>query len=75
LYFHPTISWLPLTNKVDSGHLRDFPIRLENPHVITANQIWAGVLPVGPSGRTFNSSYRTRDSPEYKQELGNAIGI
>ncbi|KHN32605.1 regulator of telomere elongation helicase 1 homolog [Glycine soja] len=51
----------------------DFPIRLENPHVITANQIWAGVLPVGPSGRTFNSSYRTRDSPEYKQELGNAI--
>ncbi|KAK7375603.1 hypothetical protein VNO78_35510 [Psophocarpus tetragonolobus] len=51
----------------------DFPIRLENPHVITPNQIWAGVVPVGPSGRTFNSSYRTRDSPEYKQELGNAI--
>ncbi|KAF7814283.1 regulator of telomere elongation helicase 1-like protein isoform X1 [Senna tora] len=51
----------------------DFPIRLENPHVITPNQIWAGVVPVGPSGRTFNSSYRTRDSLEYKQELGNAI--
>ncbi|XP_028756068.1 regulator of telomere elongation helicase 1 homolog isoform X1 [Neltuma alba] len=51
----------------------DFPIRLENPHVITPNQIWAGVVPVGPSGRTFNSSYRTRDSMEYKQELGNAI--
>ncbi|XP_027342046.1 regulator of telomere elongation helicase 1 homolog isoform X1 [Abrus precatorius] len=51
----------------------DFPIRLENPHVITPNQIWAGVVPVGPSGRTFNSSYRTRDSIEYKQELGNAI--
>ncbi|XP_047157903.1 regulator of telomere elongation helicase 1 homolog isoform X1 [Vigna umbellata] len=51
----------------------DFPIRLENPHVITPNQIWAGVVPVGPSGHTFNSSYRTRDSPEYKKDLGNAI--
>ncbi|CAJ1955200.1 unnamed protein product [Sphenostylis stenocarpa] len=53
----------------------DFPIRLENPHVITPNQIWAGVVPVGPSGHTFNSSYRTRDSLEYKQDLGNAIVI
>ncbi|GAA0165600.1 DNA helicase [Lithospermum erythrorhizon] len=51
----------------------DFPIRLENPHVISANQIWAGVVPVGPSGYSFNSSYRSRDSVEYKQDLGNAI--
>ncbi|CAK8535776.1 unnamed protein product [Lathyrus sativus] len=51
----------------------DFPIRLENPHVIGPNQIWAGVVSVGPLGRTFNSSYRTRDTMEYKQELGNAI--
>ncbi|XP_021902231.1 regulator of telomere elongation helicase 1, partial [Carica papaya] len=51
----------------------DFPIRLENPHVISSNQIWAGVVPVGPSGCAFNSSYRNRDSLEYKQELGNAI--
>ncbi|XP_057969056.1 regulator of telomere elongation helicase 1 homolog isoform X2 [Malania oleifera] len=50
-----------------------FPIRLENPHVVSANQIWAGVVPAGPSGCSFNSSYRTRDSLEYKQELGNAI--
>lgn len=55
--------------------LRNFPIRLENPHVICANQIWAGVVPVGPSGYPFNSSYRNRDSLEYKQELGNAIGM
>lgn len=54
---------------------RDFPVRLENPHVISDNQIWAGAVPVGPSGYTFNSSYRTRDSIEYKQELGNAIGM
>jgi hypothetical protein len=62
-------------NWVDYGCVRDFPIRLENPHVIGPNQIWAGVVPVGPSGRTFNSSYRTRDTMEYKQELGNAIGM
>ncbi|KAI3863649.1 hypothetical protein MKW92_053648 [Papaver armeniacum] len=51
----------------------EFPIRLENPHVISANQIWAGVVSSGPSARSFNSSYRNRDSIEYKQELGNAI--
>ncbi|KAF3450771.1 hypothetical protein FNV43_RR06860 [Rhamnella rubrinervis] len=51
----------------------EFPVQLENPHVITANQIWAGVVPAGPSGCSFNSSYRSRDSLEYKQELGNAI--
>ncbi|PIN10824.1 Helicase of the DEAD superfamily [Handroanthus impetiginosus] len=50
-----------------------FPIRLENPHVISGNQIWAGVAPVGPSGYSFNSSYRSRGSLEYKVELGNAI--
>ncbi|KAK3219740.1 hypothetical protein Dsin_013710 [Dipteronia sinensis] len=51
----------------------DFPVRLENPHVISSNQIWAGVVPSGPSGYSLNSSYRNRDSLEYKQELGNAI--
>uniref|UniRef100_A0A803LEM4 Regulator of telomere elongation helicase 1 homolog n=1 Tax=Chenopodium quinoa TaxID=63459 RepID=A0A803LEM4_CHEQI len=51
----------------------EFPIRLENPHVISSSQIWAGVVPVGPSNYSFNSSYRTRDVLEYKQELGNAI--
>lgn len=54
---------------------REFPIRLENPHVISGNQIWAGVAPVGPSGYSFNSSYRSRGSIEYKVELGNAIGM
>ncbi|CAI0422813.1 unnamed protein product [Linum tenue] len=51
----------------------NFPVRLENPHVISSNQIWAGVVGVGPSGHSFNSSYRNRDSVEYKRELGNAI--
>ncbi|RLN22615.1 regulator of telomere elongation helicase 1 [Panicum miliaceum] len=37
----------------------EFPIRLENPHVISPDQIWVGVVPVGPSGQALNSSYRT----------------
>lgn len=61
--------------KNSSGHCRDFPVQLENPHVISSNQIWAGVVPTGPSGYFLNSSYRNRDSLEYKQELGNAIGM
>ncbi|KAJ8452039.1 hypothetical protein Cgig2_016620 [Carnegiea gigantea] len=51
----------------------EFPVRLENPHVISSNQIWAGVIPEGPSGYVFNSSYQNRDVLEYKRELGNAI--
>ncbi|KAL9232065.1 hypothetical protein vseg_007211 [Gypsophila vaccaria] len=51
----------------------EFPIRLENPHVISSDQIWAGVVSQGPSGFSFNSSYRNRDVLEYKQDLGNAI--
>jgi regulator of telomere elongation helicase 1 len=36
-------------------------------------QIWIGCVPVGPSGKTLNSSFRSRDTAEYKSELGNAI--
>jgi regulator of telomere elongation helicase 1 len=69
-----------------------FPIRLENPHVISPAQarrrmrchpteqdssrhlqVWIGTLNRGPTGRALNSSYRTRDTPEYKSELGEAI--
>ncbi|KAL8130026.1 hypothetical protein V2J09_019181, partial [Rumex salicifolius] len=51
----------------------EFPVQLENPHVISSDQIWAGVIQTGPSGHSLNSSFKTRDSPEYKQDLGNAI--
>lgn len=51
----------------------EFPVRLENPHVVSPDQVWVGVVPSGPSGYSLNSSYRTRDSLEYKQELGNTI--
>lgn len=51
----------------------DFPVRLENPHVIKQSQILAGVMPVGPSNGKLNSSFRHRNSDSYKMELGNAI--
>ncbi|KAI5070881.1 hypothetical protein GOP47_0013132 [Adiantum capillus-veneris] len=50
-----------------------FLVRLENPHVIGSDQVWVGVVCSGPSGRPLNSSYRTRDSLEYKIDLGNTI--
>lgn len=50
-----------------------FSVRLENPHVIRPGQVWGGVVPVGPSGKKLNSSYRFRDTEEYKTELGNVI--
>jgi regulator of telomere elongation helicase 1 len=50
-----------------------FPVRLENPHVISPGQVWGGVVPVGPSGKKLNSSYRFRDTEEYKVELGNVV--
>lgn len=53
---------------------RDFPIRLENPHVIDSSQIWVGVLKTGPSGGALNTSYQYRDNNSYRFELGNALG-
>ncbi|CAG7905096.1 unnamed protein product [Brassica rapa] len=51
----------------------EFPVRLENPHVISSNQLWAGVVSTGPSGCVLNYCYSNRDVPEYKQELGNVL--
>ena len=51
----------------------DFPIRLENPHVIDKKQVWVGVVPKGPGGAVLNSSYKTRSDDRYLTDLGNAI--
>ncbi|GMH37031.1 hypothetical protein BSKO_04904 [Bryopsis sp. KO-2023] len=50
-----------------------FPIRLENNHVIKPTQAWVGVVPVGPSNHPMDSSYKCRDDPRYKDDLGSAI--
>jgi regulator of telomere elongation helicase 1 len=50
-----------------------FPIRLENSHVIQPSQVWVGVLSNGPSDSPLNSSFKTRETEDYKQALGNAL--
>ena len=50
-----------------------FSVTLENSHVVSARQVWAGVVPVGPKGTRLNSSYQNRDRAEYKRDLGMAI--
>lgn len=50
-----------------------FDVRLENPHVIDPSQVWIGVVPKGPGGKALNSSYQNRNTPGYKDDLGNAI--
>lgn len=42
-----------------------FPVQLQNPHIIAPSQVWAGVVPIGPSGHTLNSSYQTRDDSRF----------
>ena len=51
----------------------EFPVRLENPHVIKRNQVWGGVVTRGPNGNVLNSSFRFRDTIEYKNEIGQVI--
>ena len=36
-------------------------------------QVWIGVVPVGPAGVPLNSSFHSRDTPQYKEDLGNAV--
>ncbi|DAZ96223.1 TPA: hypothetical protein N0F65_012585 [Lagenidium giganteum] len=51
----------------------DFPVRLENNHVIDASQVWVGVVGTGVTGKRLNSSYNFRSSDEYQTELGNTL--
>lgn len=54
-----------------------FPVRLENPHVITTAQAWAGVMKVGPDtiagpGGRLTSAYQARGEAS-DLELGRAM--
>ncbi|KAI3661018.1 hypothetical protein MP638_004053 [Amoeboaphelidium occidentale] len=50
-----------------------FSHQLENPHVIKNDQIFVGIVPVGPGNVPLNSSYKNRDSAVYYTDLGNAL--
>lgn len=50
-----------------------FPHTLENPHIISTNQIHVRVIGKGVSGKLLNSSYERRQNKDYYIELGNTL--
>lgn len=51
----------------------NFPIQLENPHVIEKHQMVVGIVKKGPDSKQLDSSYKNRSNVEYIISLGNAI--
>ena len=51
----------------------EFPIRLENPHVIQKDQICVLVSKAGPSGEPFDSRNTNRENEKYLSEIGSTI--
>lgn len=51
----------------------NFPIRLENPHVVSKDQICVMVAQTGPTGTKLNSSYTNRASESYLREIGGTL--
>ena len=50
------------------------PVTLENPHVVDASKdLLAAVVGTGPMGRELRSTYESRKSDAYKQELGGVV--
>ncbi|XP_076361576.1 regulator of telomere elongation helicase 1 isoform X2 [Tachypleus tridentatus] len=50
-----------------------FPIQLENPHIISDDQVYIGVVSQGPDGTPLNSSFKNRSDKKYIQSLGRTI--
>jgi len=50
-----------------------FPIRLENKHVIHDNQVWIGVVDKGPCGQKLCSNFKSRNNVAYQEDLGKAL--
>ena len=51
----------------------NFKEQLENPHIISDNQIHVRVMGQGVSGKNLSSSYERRSDSEYITELGNTL--
>lgn len=51
----------------------NFKEQLENPHIISDNQIHVRVVGQGVSGKNLSSSYERRSDSEYVTELGNTL--
>ncbi|XP_041114358.1 regulator of telomere elongation helicase 1-like [Polyodon spathula] len=51
----------------------EFPVTLENPHVIDKHQIFVGIVPKGPDGIQLSSAYDKRFTPDYMASLGKTV--
>ncbi|XP_022350036.1 regulator of telomere elongation helicase 1 isoform X2 [Enhydra lutris kenyoni] len=51
-----------------------FPVCLENPHVVSKQQIWVGIVPKGPDGAQLSSAFDRRFSDVCLSSLGKALG-
>lgn len=57
-----------------SGELGvDFAVTLENGHVIGSRQVMGSIISAGPDGTALSSSFRSRDSDEYKMSLARTM--
>lgn len=50
-----------------------FPLTLENPHIISKEQIHVRVVGKGVSGKVLSSSFERRKDGDYYSELGNTL--
>ncbi|KAF9921512.1 Fanconi anemia group J protein [Linnemannia zychae] len=50
-----------------------FAVQLEAGHVVQKSQVWAGVLPYGPTRVKMDGTYRSASSFQFQDELGRAI--
>lgn len=46
---------------------------VEAHHVISSDQIWAGVVPIGKSGQTMSNTFGNLSQPYFQDELGRTI--
>ncbi|XP_058859713.1 regulator of telomere elongation helicase 1 isoform X2 [Acipenser ruthenus] len=51
----------------------EFPVTLENPHVIDKHQIFVGIVPKGPDGIQLSSAFDKRFTPDYMASLGKTV--
>ncbi|RYG53962.1 hypothetical protein EON66_07795 [archaeon] len=50
-----------------------FPVRLENPHIISNEQVMAAVVRTGMRGESLRSSFERRSDAKYLEDLGYTI--
>lgn len=48
-------------------------VLLENPHIVSGNQICVKIVSQGPDGTQLNSNFQNRDNPKYICSLGRTI--